>query len=71
MSSLPSAKYVQPNFLIANINEKIDELNRKTIPNCTLKHSNQKKNVLTLIGKFKNVITNILYQLNQNEADYK
>jgi hypothetical protein len=42
MSSLPSVKYVQPNSLIVNTNEKIDELNRKIIPNYTLKHSNQK-----------------------------
>jgi hypothetical protein len=65
-----SVKYVQPNLLIANINEKIDELNRKIIPTCTLKHSDQKKNVLQLIGKFKSVVTNILSQLNQNEVDY-
>jgi prephenate dehydratase len=53
-----------------NINEKIDNLNRKIIPKCTLKHSNQKENVFVLIGKFKEVITNILEQLNQNQLDY-
>jgi chromosome segregation ATPase len=67
---MSSVKYVQPNSLIANINEKIDELNRKIIPNCTLKHSNQKQNVLQLVGKFKSAVTNILSQLNQNEVDY-
>jgi hypothetical protein len=69
-SSHISVKYVKPNSLIANINEKIDELNKKTIPNCTLKHSNQKENVLTLISKFKNVVRNKLYQLDEKEADY-
>jgi hypothetical protein len=67
---MSSVKYVQPNSLIANINEKIDKLNRKIIPNCTLKHSNQKDNVLQLIGKFKTFVTNILSQLNQNKVDY-
>jgi hypothetical protein len=67
---MSSVKYIQPNSLIANINEKIDELNRKIIPTCTLKHSDQKQNVLQLIGKFKSVVTNILSQLNQNEVDY-
>jgi hypothetical protein len=67
---MSSVKYVQPNSLIANINEKIDELNRKVIPTCTLKHSDQKQNVLQLVGKFKFVVTNILSQLNQNEVDY-
>jgi hypothetical protein len=70
LSSPPSVKYVQPNSLIVNINEKIDKLNRKIIPNCTFKHSNKNENVLILICKFKNVVTNILYQLDQNEADY-
>jgi hypothetical protein len=70
MSSLPSLKYVQPNSLIVNINEKIDKLNRKIILKCTLKHLNQKKNVLILIGRFKDVVTNILYQLDKKEADY-
>jgi hypothetical protein len=46
MSSLPSVKYAQHNSLIVNANENIDELNWKIIPNCTLKHSNQKENVL-------------------------
>jgi hypothetical protein len=67
---MSSVKYVQPNSLIANINEKIDELNRKIIPTCTLKHSDQKQNVIQLIGKFKSAVTNILSQLNQNEVDY-
>jgi predicted nucleic acid-binding Zn-ribbon protein len=70
MSSLLLVKYVQPNSLIVNINENIDEVNRKIIPKCTLKHSNQKENVLILIGKFKTIVTNILYQLDQKEADY-
>jgi archaellum component FlaC len=67
---MSSVKYVQPNSLIANIKEKIDELNRKIIPTCTLKHSDQKQNVLQLVGKFKEAVQNILSQLNQNEVDY-
>jgi hypothetical protein len=61
---------VQPNSLIANINENIDELNRKIIPTCTLKHSDQKENLLYLIGKFKEAVQKILTKLNQNEVDY-
>jgi hypothetical protein len=67
---MSSVKYVQPNSLIAIIKEKIDELNRKIIPTCTLKHSDQMQNVLQLVGKFKSVVTNILSQLNQNGVDY-
>jgi hypothetical protein len=69
MSSSSSVKYVLPYSLIANIIEKIDEHNRKIIPNCTLKHLNQKENVLYLNGKFKEVVQNILTQLNQNQLD--
>jgi hypothetical protein len=60
MSLLPSVKHVQPNFLNVNIKENIDEVKRKIIPNCTLKHSNQKPNILLFIGKFKEVDINIL-----------
>jgi hypothetical protein len=42
---------------------------RKTIPNCTLKHSNQKENVLYLICKFKEAVSNILYQLDQKKPE--
>jgi hypothetical protein len=66
---MSSVKYVQPNSLIANINEKIDELNRKIIPTCTLKHSDQKDNLLYLIGKFKEAVQNILNKLNLNQLD--
>jgi hypothetical protein len=66
---MSSVKYIQPNSLIANINEKIDELNRKIIPTCTLKHSDQKENLLYLIGKFKETVQNILTKLNLNQLD--
>jgi hypothetical protein len=71
VSSLSSVIYIQPNSLTTNIKEKIDELNRKIIiTNCTLKHLNQKENVLVLAAHFKEVVTNILYQLDQELPDY-
>jgi hypothetical protein len=37
---------------------------------CTLKHSNQKENVLHLNSKFKEAVSIILYQLDQNKLNY-
>jgi hypothetical protein len=49
---------------------KIDKLNGKVIPNCTLKHLNKKENVLILVANFKELILNDLYQVNHKEPNY-